>query len=143
MKKDTHRKPESFIRQPNYPGGKAAMDKFITENLRYPDEAITNKIEGTVAVEFDLDVYGEVLDAKIKHGIGYGCDEEALRLVRMFKFEKKKYKGMRVIFHKSISIHFKLTPVTKLPEPEQTIKYQYAEKKEPGKDNTYSYKVNL
>ena len=91
------------------------MDKFITENLRYPDEAITNKIEGTVAVEFDLDVYGEVTDAKIKHGIGYGCDEEALRLVRMFKFEKKKYKGMRVIFHKSISIHFKLTPVTKLP----------------------------
>ena len=66
-----------------------------------------------------------MLDAKIKHGIGYGCDEEALRLVRMFKFEKKKYKGMRVIFHKSISIHFKLTPVTKLPEPEQTIKYQF------------------
>ncbi|MBL0066280.1 MAG: energy transducer TonB [Bacteroidetes bacterium] len=142
MKKDKYRKPESFVRQPNYPGGNKAIDQFIKENLRYPEEAVKNKIEGTVSVEFDLDAYGQVTDARLKHGIGYGCDEEAIRLVKLLKYEKKIYKGLRVIFHKNINIHFRLTEVTKLPEPEQTVKYQYTENKKPGEVITYSYKPN-
>ncbi|MFN8143626.1 MAG: energy transducer TonB [Bacteroidia bacterium] len=142
MKKDFHRKPESFIRQPNYPGGKKALEKFLTENLKYPETALENKIEGTVSVSFDLDVFGDVSEVKVKHGIGYGCDEEAIRLVSMLKFEKKKYKGMRVIFHKSISIHFKLHQASKPPVAEQTITYQYTESKKPENKPVYSYKIN-
>jgi TonB family protein len=129
------RKPESFIKQPNYPGGNKAMEEFIKKNLRYPEEALQQKIEGTVAVEIDIDVFGMVIASKVKHGIGLGCDEEAIRLVGMLQFEKKKYKGMYVVFHKTINIHFRLhdaaAPVR--------FAYQYKEKT-PG--TTYSYTVD-
>ncbi len=118
------RKPNSFIKQPNYPGGNKAMDEFIKKNLRYPEEAMQQKIEGIVAVEIDIDVYGKVSAAKVKHGVGYGCDEEAIRLVYLLQFDKKKYKGLYVMFHKTINIHFRLheaaTPVQ--------FSYQYKEK---------------
>ena len=129
------RKPESFIKQPNYPGGNKAMDDFIKSNLRYPEEALKNKVEGTVAVEIDIDVFGKVSSPKVKHGIGYGCDEEALRLVQLLQFEKKKYKGMYVVFHKTINIHFRIHEAVK---PAMQISYQYKEKA-PG--TTYNYTI--
>jgi len=110
------------------------MDEFIKKNLRYPEEAIENKVEGTVAVEIDIDVYGKVSAAKVKHGIGYGCDEEAVRLVRLLQFEKKKYKGLFVVFHKTINIHFKLHEASK---PVQ-FSYQYKEK---STGTNYNYTV--
>jgi TonB family protein len=128
------RKPESFIKQPNYPGGNKAMDEFIKKNLRYPEEAMQQRIEGIVAVEADIDVFGKVSAAKVKHGIGHGCDEEAIRLVNLLQFEKKKYKGMYVMFHKTLNIHFRLheasTPVG--------LTYQYKEK---SSGTTYNYTI--
>ena len=128
------RKPESFIKQPVYPGGNKAMDEFIKKNLRYPEEAMQQKIEGTVAVEIDIDVFGKVSAAKVKHGIGHGCDEEAIRLVKLLQFEKKKYKGLYVMFHKTINIHFRLHDAG---SPVQ-FSYQYKEKK--GGTN-YNYTI--
>ena len=110
------------------------MDEFIRQNLRYPEDALQNKVEGTVAVEADIDVFGKVISAKVKHGIGSGCDEEALRLVNLLKFEKKKYKGMHVVFHKTINIHFRLHAASK---PLQ-FAYQYQEKKQ---GTSYSYSI--
>ena len=137
MKK--HRKPESFIRQPNYPGGMKALDDFIKQNLRYPQEALDNKVEGTVTVAFDLDIFGEVMEAHVKHPIGYGCDEEAIRLVKMLQYEKKRYKGLRVVFHKTINIHFRLTT---LPLPDNKLNYHYKEKPKTDKTTSYSYTIN-
>jgi protein TonB len=131
-----HRKPESFIRQPNYPGGKKAMDEFIRSNLRYPEEALKNRIEGTVAVNADIDVQGKVTTTKVKHGIGYGCDEEAKRVVRMLQFEKKKYRGLYVMFHRTINIHFKLPGTTGL-----NVAYQY--KPTTPDDKTYDYTIRI
>ena len=102
-KKDKH-----FIHKPKYPGGMAAMRKLIRENLKYPKEALENKIEGTVVVKYDIDYKGTVVDAKIIAGIGHGCDEEAIRLVHLFKFEVAKNRKYRVRFHKDIHIHFRL-----------------------------------
>src|SRR5688572_14876437 len=101
-------RPESFIKQPKYPGGKKALDEFIRTNMQYPEEALKNRVEGSVVVKYDVDVFGRVSDATITHGLGYGCDEEALRLVKLLRYEKKKYQGLRVTFHQSISIHFRL-----------------------------------
>lgn len=144
MKKKSSRKPESFIRQPNYPGGAKALDQFIKTHLRYPEEAIQHKIEGTVSVNYDLDVFGDVIEATIKHGIGYGCDEEALRIVKLLKFEKRRYQGMRVVFHRNINIHFRLHVASTPPPQEQTVKYNYTEaKKDPGSSGSYEIKINL
>lgn len=125
MKKSGGRKPESFIKQPNFPGGKTAMDQFIKSNLRYPEAALENKIEGTVAVNVDIDVFGDVVEAKVAHKLGYGCDEEAVRIVKLLKFEKKRYMGMRVMFHRTLNIHFRLHTASNPPAKQETIKYNY------------------
>ena len=123
-------KPESFIKQPRYPGGKKALDEFIRLNMQYPEEALKHKAEGLVTVKYDVNVFGDVTDATVTHGMGYGCDEEALRLVKMLKFEKKKYHGLRVTFHRNIIIHFRLQHNEMKPPPQETrINYQYTESK--------------
>jgi TonB family protein len=130
------RKPESFIKHPIYPGGKKALDDFIKSNMKYPEDALTNKVEGTVAVDYDVDVFGKVILAKVKHGIGHGCDEEAIRLVKLLKYPKRKYKGMHVVFHMHINIHFRLNSASKIPaQPQQQIVYNYVEKKATPNNN--------
>jgi TonB family protein len=139
-----HRKPESFIKQPSYPGGKKALDDFIKSHLQYPEEAIKNKVEGTVAVEYDVDVFGKVILTKVKHGIGYGCDEEAVRLVEMLQYSKKRYKGMRVVFHMNINIHFRLNTASPVPvPPQQQIVYNYVEKKAPVDKNKPGFTITI
>ena len=130
MNHNSNRKPDSFIKHPTYPGGKKALDEFIKDNLIYPEDAINNKVEGTVAVEYDVDVFGKVILAKIKHGIGNGCDEEAVRLVKLLLYPKKRYKGMHVVFHMTINIHFRLNTASPLPQQQEPkIVYNYVEKK--------------
>jgi protein TonB len=119
------RKPESFIRTPSYPGGKKAMDDFVKQHLRYPQEAVRNRVEGLVIVKADVDISGKVIDTKVKHGIGHGCDEEAMRVVKLMKFESIKLRGLHAVYHKTINILFRLSH----PEPVQfNIVYNYIEK---------------
>lgn len=122
-----NRKPESFIKQPTYQGGQKALNEFIAAHLQYPQEALDNNIQGTVSVDFDIDVFGKVINAKVKHGLGYGCNEEAVRLVKLLQFSKRKYQGMHVVFHRNLNIHFKINTAAKLPEPNetQTLKINY------------------
>ena len=115
-------KDKHFIKQPWYEGGPKALKKFIAENLRYPVEALENKIEGTVFVKYDIDFQGNVVDAKAVTGLGHGCDEEALRLVKMLKFKVGKSRGIRVLFHKNIQIHFRLQEVR---QQTAQVKYNY------------------
>jgi protein TonB len=125
-------KPESFIQQPKYPGGKKALDDFIKSNLVYPEEALKQRVEGSVTVNYDVDVFGKVSDAKVIHGIGYGCDEEALRVTKLLRYEKKTYRNLRVTHHQTIHIHFRLpgaSPVQEQPNVQVTYHYKPAEKK--------------
>ena len=116
------RKDKHFIKKPKYPGGPSAMRKFIRENLKYPKEAQENKIEGTVTIKYDIDYKGKVIDTHIISGLGFGCDEEADRLVRLLKFEVPRTRGVRVLFHKELHVHFRLPKKKKVP---QQIGYQY------------------
>lgn len=131
--------PKNAIKQPVYPGGKKALDDFIKQEMKYPEVALTNKVQGTVSVDFDIDIFGEVISAKIKHGIGYGCDEEALRLIKLLKFSKKKYQGMHVVFHQNMNIHFRL-PAPPPPPPSQTINYEI---KISQQSESITYSINL
>ena len=143
MKSSKHRKPESFIRQPSYPGGKKSLDEFVKQHLRYPEEAINNRVEGNVTVAFDIDVFGDVKEPKVKKGIGYGCDEEAIRLIKLLKFEKKRYQGLHVVFHRSLTIHFKLHEASAPPlAADQTVKYTLKEEKKTSETPiTYTIRI--
>jgi TonB family protein len=134
--------PSGVIRPPAYPGGKKGLDEFIKSNLKYPEEALNQRVQGTVSVDYDVDVFGNVNKVKLKHGIGYGCDEEALRLVELLKFSKRKYQGMHVVFHQNINIHFRL-PAPPPPPEETTIRYNITieQKKEGGSGYTYTIRL--
>ncbi|MCB0617347.1 MAG: energy transducer TonB [Saprospiraceae bacterium] len=117
------KKGKNFIRRPAYPGGTQAMRQFVRQQLRYPPEALAERIEGTVQVSYTIDYRGRVVETRVITGLGYGCDEEAERIVRLLRFDVPKNRKLRVRFHKKIHIHFRL-PRAKRPDPPQ-IQYQY------------------
>lgn len=125
MKKE--RKENSFIKKPIYPGGQKAMKAFIRENLKYPEEAVKNQIQGTVTLRYTINHLGKVIKANVISGLGYGCDEEAIRLVMLLQFQVEKVRKLRVTFKKEIHIHFRKPTIKK---KQQVIQYQYKSKKD-------------
>ena len=67
---------------PQFPGGDQAMMKFVAENVQYPQEARDKEISGRVMVGFIVEKDGSVNEVKVVKGIGGGCDEEAVRVVK-------------------------------------------------------------
>lgn len=67
---------------PEYPGGKEAMDQYISENLKYPKSAQDNGIEGTVDVSFMVKADGSIGTIKIVRMIDPDLEAEAIRLVK-------------------------------------------------------------
>lgn len=68
---------------PQFPGGEDSLYSFIYSNLRYPQEAIDNGIEGRVYITFVVEKDGSITGIKILRDIGYGCGEEAVRVLKM------------------------------------------------------------
>jgi protein TonB len=67
---------------PEFPGGMAAWAKFIQKNLRYPTAAQENEIQGKVYINFVVEKDGSITDVNVVRGIGHGCDEEAVRVIK-------------------------------------------------------------
>ena len=141
-----HHKKKRFLNLPKYPGGNDAFRKFIAENLCYPEAALEARVTGTVIVEYDIHDDGVVHQPRVIKGIGYDCDEEALRVVGLLRYEKVKNRGLRVKMTSKTNINFRL--------PGININYSLAQKADsPGppanqeqKDKTpviYQYTVNL
>ncbi len=89
---------------PELIGGLSSIQSRIT----YPEEAKRAGIEGRVFVQFTVDEEGDVIDAEVVQGIGYGCDEAALNAVRQAKFIPGRQNGVIVRVRMSIPITFKL-----------------------------------
>lgn len=68
--------------KPTPAGGMAGWNKYLSENLRYPEDAQEKGIAGTVIVAFVVNTDGTVSDVDILRGIGGGCDEEVYRIVK-------------------------------------------------------------
>jgi TonB family protein len=68
---------------PQFPGGMKELSKFFQDNLQYPKEAETHKTQGKVLVSFWVLENGKIDSVSVMKGIGYGCDEEAIRVVKM------------------------------------------------------------
>lgn len=85
------------------------MTKFIQKHLKYPSFAKENNIEGVVYIRMTIDSKGKVTEAMLKEDIGYGCGDEALRVVKMMPnwFPATK-DGKAVASTQTIPIGFKL-----------------------------------
>lgn len=105
-----YEKPHTIVEvMPEFPGGDAARVKFLAENLKYPPQARENGIQGTVFVTFVVGKSGTISEAKIIRGIGGGCDEEAIRVVRMMpSWIPGKQNGRQVPVQFNLPIKFSL-----------------------------------
>ncbi len=70
---------------PTYPGGMSSFYKFIGDNLKYPLEAIANNVQGSVLISFIVEKDGALKDIKVNRKLGYGTDEEAVRVLGLSK----------------------------------------------------------
>jgi len=94
---------------PSYPGGDEARIKFLQENIKYPQMARESGISGTVYVTFVVERDGNVTDVKVMRGIGGGCDEEAIRVIKaMPKWNAGKQRGKPVRVQFNMPIKFTL-----------------------------------
>ena len=95
---------------PSFRGGQQKLFEFLGNNLVYPKEAKEAGIEGQVFVEFYIEKDGSVTDGKVLKGIGYGCDEEALRVIGIMpKWYPGKQRGKAVRVRYTLPINFKLS----------------------------------
>lgn len=94
---------------PEYPGGTSAMYRFIGENLKYPSAAQRANVSGKVFVKFVVEKDGSIGDVQILKGIGFGCDEEASRVIKqMPKWKPGRQNGRDVRVYYTIPINFTL-----------------------------------
>ncbi len=95
--------------EPQFPGGMEALMKYLSENIKYPEQAKKENIQGRVYVTFVVEKDGSITGAKVLRSIGGGCDEEALRVVNaMPKWEPGKLQGTPVRVQFNLPIVFKL-----------------------------------
>jgi protein TonB len=102
---------DTFIFVENMPepeGGYEAFYKLLSKNMKYPTKAKTRNTEGRVFVEFVVNKEGMPVNMKVLKGIGNGCDEEAMRVLRLAKWNAGKQRGRQVSVKMVMPIYFKL-----------------------------------
>ena len=95
--------------QPEYPGGAAEMYKFLSKNIKYPPAASRANVSGKVFLTFVVNTDGSIQDVSVLKGLGFGCDEEAMRVVKtMPKWKPGKQSGRSVRVKFNLPISFTL-----------------------------------
>ncbi len=95
--------------QPMPKGGMGAFYSFVGKEMSYPREAQRNGVQGKVFVSFVVNEDGSLSDIKVPYGIGYGCDEEAIRVFKLSpKWNPGKNSGKPVQVKMLLPLTFKL-----------------------------------
>lgn len=98
---------------PEFPGGNDSLYAYIGRNIKYPETAKKEKIQGRVFVTFVIEKDGQVSSAKILRDIGGGCGEEAIRVVKnMPKWKPGTQRGNPVRVQFNLPIMFQLEKST-------------------------------
>ena len=128
---------------PQFPGGEKAMMEFIGKNVKYPQRAKDEGIQGRVFIQFVVEKDGSIGEVKLLRSIGGGCDEEGIRVVKsMPKWTPGQQAGKAVRVHYTLPIFFKLDDQTPQSnnkgdmKPDKDGVYQIAEEmpRFPGDD---------
>lgn len=94
---------------PDFPGGEEALYKFLAGNITYPQSAKESGIQGRVYVTFVVERDGSINDVRVLRGIGGGCDEEAIRVIKaMPKWIPGKQRAKPVRVQYNLPVKFSL-----------------------------------
>ncbi|MCM1290445.1 MAG: energy transducer TonB [Prevotella sp.] len=95
--------------QAQYPGGQGALMKYLSSNIRYPESAQQNDIQGRVIVKFVVEKDGSIGQAQVVKGVDRALDQEALRVVKkMPRWQPGKNNGVAVRSWFTLPVTFKL-----------------------------------
>jgi len=95
--------------QPEFPGGQAAMMKFLSENIKYPVIAQENGIQGHVICNFVVERDGSITDVQVVRGVDPSLDKEAVRVIQsMPKWKPGMQRGKPVRVRFTLPVVFRL-----------------------------------
>ena len=157
MKKE--KKQKSFLDKPFYEGGNKALRSFVDKHLVYPEKVLKEGIKGTVVIRYTINHKGRVIETKVLSSLGHGCDEAAQAVVKKLQFQVGTYRNIKVLFHKTIKIHFhakvveqkKVVPTQTPPTTQRSLNYSVTKSstavppaaKPKTKVASYTYTVNI
>ncbi|MFH1319604.1 MAG: energy transducer TonB [Bacteroidota bacterium] len=94
---------------PTFGNGDKDLINYLAKNIKYPEMAKNAGIQGTVNLSFIVNKKGKITNVKVLRGIGGGCDEEAMRIVKnMPRWNPGKQRGKPVKVSFSLPVRFKL-----------------------------------
>ena len=94
---------------PEYPGGMPAMIEFLQTNIKYPEDAVKQKVEGRVMVQFVVETDGSISDVHVAKQVFPSLDAEAIRVVQaMPKWVPGREKGKVVRVKYNLPIVFRM-----------------------------------
>lgn len=101
----------TFVEEmPSPVGGMEAFYGFLSKKMKYPKQARRMGMEGKVYVQFVIDEEGKMTDLVVAKGIGAGCDEEALRVMKLApQWNPGKQRGRPVKVRMIVPIYFRLS----------------------------------
>ncbi|MEX1192418.1 MAG: energy transducer TonB [Brumimicrobium sp.] len=92
-----------------FPGGAAAMNQFLAENINYPEKAMNDGVQGKVFVEFIVEVDGSISNVRVIRGLSPEIDNEAIRVVKSLpRFTPAQINGKNGRSTKRIAVNFSL-----------------------------------
>ena len=103
---------ETFVaveQQAEFPGGQGALMKFLSNNIRYPESAQQNDIQGRVIVKFVVEKDGSIGNVTVVKGVDRDLDREAIRVVKkMPRWQPGKNNGVAVRSYFNLPVTFRL-----------------------------------
>ena len=106
--KDTNKIFDAVEENAEFVGGMNALSKFFQENIKYPDAAQKANQSGKVFTQFIVNTDGSISDVTILKSVGFGCDEEAMRVIKLAKWIPGKHHGQVVRSRFTVPIMFSM-----------------------------------
>ena len=119
----------SIEKQPEFPGGITKFYKYVGSNIKYPQMAQDNNVQGKVFLSFIVEKDGALSDIQITRGLGSGTDEEAVRVLKESpKWNPGIKNGFAVRVKYNININFQLNDPVKETKTSSIPSYQIRSK---------------
>ena len=115
--------PSSALDQmPEFPGGMEALNTYLRNNIRYPQEAQKAGIQGRVIIQFIVSKDGSITDAEVVESVDPQLDAEGLRLIKnMPRWKPGMRKGQAIRVKQTLPIRFAFTKTSDKPENSNSV----------------------